>query len=263
MARTRSPDRDKAFEIWKESNGKKKLKDIATELSLSDTQIRKWKNQDKWDEKLKVTLPNTNSNVTKKKGPPYGSKNALGNKGGAAPKGNQNAVKHGLFAKYLPQETMDIVEQIGNMSPIEMLWMNIKMHFAQIMRAQQIMFVTSKEEMIKELKKEKYEVIERNGEAETVPTELQYEFQFAWDRHATFLNSQSRAMAELRNMLKQFSEMSPENDTRKLEVARMEAAITKTKKETEFTEERTKLLKGVKKDTGLLEALIKTVTEDE
>lgn len=45
MARQRSPDRDKAFEIWQASGGKKKLKDIAAELGLSDTQIRKWKNQ--------------------------------------------------------------------------------------------------------------------------------------------------------------------------------------------------------------------------
>ncbi|MRB24848.1 hypothetical protein GH839_29120, partial [Bacillus thuringiensis] len=45
MARQRSPDRDKAFELWKDSGGEMKLKDIATELGISDSQIRKWKNQ--------------------------------------------------------------------------------------------------------------------------------------------------------------------------------------------------------------------------
>lgn len=64
MPRPRSPDRDQAYKIWKESGGTKKLKDIAAELNVSEAQIRKWKNQDKWN---KVTLPNTNSNVTKRK----------------------------------------------------------------------------------------------------------------------------------------------------------------------------------------------------
>ena len=71
MARERSPQRDKSFEIWKSSGGTMKLKDIAAELGVSDIQIRKWKNQDRWEEQLqqaKVTLPNRNSNVTNEKG---------------------------------------------------------------------------------------------------------------------------------------------------------------------------------------------------
>ncbi len=32
-------------------------------------------------------------------------------------------------------------------------------------------------------------------------------FQFAWDRQATFLKAQSRAMAELRNLIKQYEEL--------------------------------------------------------
>lgn len=71
MARARSDKREKAFQIWQDSNGKTLLKDIAAELGVTDTLVRKWKNQDKWDDKSKgtqkVTLPNTNSNVTNKK----------------------------------------------------------------------------------------------------------------------------------------------------------------------------------------------------
>ncbi|WHX76985.1 phage terminase small subunit-related protein [Bacillus safensis] len=84
MARPRNPKRDQAFHLWKESNGTRLLKDIAEELECSPTLIRKWKNQDSWDEKL-------NGNVTKRPGAPKGSKNARGNKGGKAPPGNQNA----------------------------------------------------------------------------------------------------------------------------------------------------------------------------
>lgn len=68
MARTRSPNRDKAYQLWIESGKKKKLKDIAAELQVSESQVRKWKNQDHWEgEKEKVTLPNSNGNVTIRK----------------------------------------------------------------------------------------------------------------------------------------------------------------------------------------------------
>ncbi|MDI2789537.1 hypothetical protein QJK45_17580, partial [Clostridioides difficile] len=36
---------------------------------------------------------------------------------------------------------------------------------------------------------------------------IEYEFQFAWDRQASFLNAQSRAMSELRSLIKQYDEM--------------------------------------------------------
>lgn len=64
MARPRSPNRDKAYQLWLESGKTRQLKDIADELNVSEEQVRKWKNQDQWD---KVTLPNANSNVTKPK----------------------------------------------------------------------------------------------------------------------------------------------------------------------------------------------------
>ncbi|WP_164670953.1 terminase small subunit [Virgibacillus doumboii] len=67
MPRKRDPRRDKAFELWKESKGKRKLKDIAAELEISDSQIRKWKSQDKWNDKLKGNVTNSKRSVTKQK----------------------------------------------------------------------------------------------------------------------------------------------------------------------------------------------------
>lgn len=63
MPRARSPKRDEAYQLWLDSEGKKKLKDIAAELGVSESQIRKWKNQDKW--KGNVTNQ-VKGNVTKK-----------------------------------------------------------------------------------------------------------------------------------------------------------------------------------------------------
>ena len=64
MARARSPNRNKAFEIYKDHDGDIKLIDIAKELNIKDSQIRKWKSQDNWDEKLKGALPISKGNVT-------------------------------------------------------------------------------------------------------------------------------------------------------------------------------------------------------
>jgi uncharacterized protein YjcR len=73
MAGPLNPKRDEAFRLWKESNGTKALKEIAAELDVGDSQIRKWK-KDRWEDQL-------NGNVTKRVAP-KGSKNARGNKGG-------------------------------------------------------------------------------------------------------------------------------------------------------------------------------------
>lgn len=68
MARPRNPKRDEAFQMWVERKGKILLKDIAEQLNLSDSQIRKWKNQDKWDNQLKGNVTKSNGNVPKRSG---------------------------------------------------------------------------------------------------------------------------------------------------------------------------------------------------
>lgn len=75
--------------------------------------------------------------------------------------------------------------------------------------------------MIKEIKKRKDTEF---GE------EIEYEFQFAWDRQATFLNAQSRAMSELRNLIKQATVMINENpklasEEQKLKIDKLKAEI--------------------------------------
>src|SRR5690625_6299623 len=69
-----------------------------------------------------------------------------GGKSTGPPKQNSNARTHGLFAKYLPDETLEIMNSINEIKPLDILWTNIKMQFASIIRAQQIMFVDNKED---------------------------------------------------------------------------------------------------------------------
>lgn len=67
MPRSRSPNRDKAKQLYLESDGNIKLKDIADQLGIKDSQVRKWKSQDKWDEERKGALPKGKGNVTNHK----------------------------------------------------------------------------------------------------------------------------------------------------------------------------------------------------
>lgn len=105
MPRARSPNRDKAFELWLESGKSRTIKNISEELGVSENQVRKWKNQDKWDNR--EALPNvtksngntiqTNGNITNQ------SKPAKRKRGGQ--KGNKNRYEHGLYAN----PTMDMI----------------------------------------------------------------------------------------------------------------------------------------------------------
>ncbi|MGN7328741.1 hypothetical protein [Bacillus pumilus] len=88
------------------------------------------------------------------------------------------------------------MQGIQDFSPFDLLWEQIHIQFTAIVQAKKIIFVESKDEMIKKLKKEKSVV------SDFTDIEEEYQFLFAWVRHATFLNVQSRAMAELRSLIK-------------------------------------------------------------
>ncbi|VFC89727.1 phage terminase small subunit [Clostridioides difficile] len=154
-----------------------KQKEISAKYDISLNTLKSWIKRYNWASE-------------KKKGAP---KNKRG-----APIGNKNAEKFGFFSKYLPEETRELIQEISIKDKFDILWEQITIQYAAIIRAQKIMYVKDKEEMIKELKK--HESTE-NGE------KIEYEFQFAWDRQASFLNAQSRAMSELRSLIKQYDEM--------------------------------------------------------
>lgn len=243
MARVRSPDRDKAFEIYKEHNGNIENREIARILNISEKTIGGWKCKDSWKEKLNGVLQKKNEKNTeyskRKKGAPKGNKNSVGH-ASSVPKGNKNAEKHGFFSKYLPEETLDIIGEIKEKDPLDILWENITIQYAAIIRAQRIMHVESKEEMIKELKKSKVKTKDRNTEKTSTnesEEEYEYEFQFAWDRQATFLNAQSRAMSELRSLIKQYDEMLNNNwdmatEEQRLRIEKLKTDIATSNKET-------------------------------
>ena len=115
MARQRSPNRDRAYEIYKEHGGNITNRAIADLLGEDEKVIAVWKSRDKWN----VVQQSSERCTTKKSKPhgaPKGNKNAVGNAGGAAPEGNVNAIKHGayqnLYADFLPSEERELYEQM-------------------------------------------------------------------------------------------------------------------------------------------------------
>lgn len=72
-----------------------KYKDICDKYDISFNTLKPWIKRYKWsDEKKKK---NNKGAPKKKRGAPLNNKNAKGNKGGAAPIGNINSIKHGAY----------------------------------------------------------------------------------------------------------------------------------------------------------------------
>ena len=91
------------------------------------------------------------------------------------------------------------------------------------------MYVSGKDEMIKEVKKLK----KKTGVQEE--TEVEWEFQFPWDRQATFLTAQAKAMAELRSLIRQYEEM--ENEESKARAEKVKAETERLKDSSEGNSE--------------------------
>lgn len=196
MPRARDPNRNRAFEIYKENGGSIDLVEIASQLNISAGTVRGWKSKDDWDGQLNGTLRKKNTERSKKKGGQPKNKNAVGNDGGA-PQQNKNAEKYGFFSKYLPEETREIFSAIEGADPLDLLWHQIQIAYAAIIRAQRIAYVKDQDDKTIE------KIEEKNGNV----IGERWEVQQAWDKQNNFLKAQARAQGELRSLIKQYDEM--------------------------------------------------------
>ena len=131
---------------------------------------------------------------------------------------NTNAVKHGLFSKYLPAETLELVGSIEAMSPLDILWENICLKYAAIIRSQKIMFVKNANDYTKRITLE--------GES------LAFQYTEAYEKQASFLIAQSRAMGTLTSLIKQYDELcrsSLATDEQRLRIEKLKTEIAKTR----------------------------------
>jgi len=232
VARERSTNRSLALKLWLKSGRERKLSDIADEIGVSAVMVRKWKLLDDWD----------NIPLKRAKGGQPGNKNAVGNSGGpGGPAGNDKAVKHGYYAKYLPEAVLEIVKEIEDSDPLEMLWNNIILLQAKLLHGQRIIHVNDTDDMTKEIKKTKIFQTEQMEEEQH-----EWEIQFAWDKFANASKSDVLMMREFRAAVKQFFAIAPENDERRLKLEAMQAQIDRIKVQTEKVQVEVKAAKGDK-----------------
>lgn len=186
----RAPDKriEQAKEMYLQGQ---KLVEIASQLNLPEGTVRRWKCTHKWDNE-RSDKKSERSHRKNKGGQPE-NKNAVGNDGGA-PEQNKNAEKYGFFSKYLPDETREIFSAIEQADPLDLLWHQIQIAYAAIIRAQRIAYVRDRDDKTKE------KIM--SGEASDM-----YSVQQAWDKQNEFMKAQARAQGELRSLIKQYDEM--------------------------------------------------------
>lgn len=168
-----------------------KLVEIASQLNLPEGTVRRWKCTHKWDNERS---DKKSERSHRKKGGQEGNSNA---KGYGAPDQNRNAEKYGFFNKYLPDETREIFSAIEQADPLDLLWHQIQIAYAAIIRAQRIAYVRDQQD----------KTVERiETKAGNVIGE-KWEVQQAWDKQNEFMKAQARAQSELRSLIKQYDEM--------------------------------------------------------
>ncbi|VEE79986.1 phage terminase small subunit [Enterococcus hirae] len=224
MARKRDPRRDEAKRIWLESNGEKQLKEIASELNVSDSQVRKWKSLDKWSAELKGNVTNVKGNVTNQGGAPFGNQNAKGNKGNSRaspPIGNKNALKNGeyetIFYETLSNEEKDIYSNLNN-DPSFVLSEEIRLlkirQLRMMKRIQQAETGLNDEEIecLQQLRKIKTP-IEKDGRKLEIKREVMQDVQVSRKKHRkiddilSIEDSLTRISNQLAKAIKQMNEL--------------------------------------------------------
>lgn len=218
MARIRNPNRDKAYEVYRDNAGEISPKKISEILNENVNNIRNWKSNDKWDEQLREdTRP----------GAPKGNQNAKGSKGSP---GNVHNYKHGLYTsedrytkknlkRMLPTDVLNLMGELEEESPVDKIWRSILLQEARIIRMQKISHVKNKKDITKELKK--------ISKGDTYTEE--YEVQFAWDKENSNMTALSKAMDTLAKMIEKYDKMIHANWDLVTEEQKLRIEVLKSK----------------------------------
>ena len=173
-------------------------KKLAEKYDTSLNTIKSWIKRYGWSKlkKERGALSNTQgapsvASRKRKQGGQPGNKNATG------PPGNKNAEKHGFFSKYLPEETLSIIQEMPK-NPLDVLWDQIQIAYAAIIREQKIMYVCDQNDKTKEMT---LDGSEATG----------YDVQQAWDKQANFLSAQARAQKTLEGMINRYEDLLHKN----------------------------------------------------
>ena len=207
-----------------------KYKEIAEKYGVTINTVKSWKTRYQWSRGDKKGVHTKKKKVCaqkqREKGGQPGNKNAVGH-GGTGPPGNKNAEKYGFFSKYLPEETREIFSAISDADPLDLLWHQIQIAYAAIIRAQKIAYVKDQQDKTVE------KVEEKDGNV----IGERWEVQQAWDKQNEFLKAQARAQSELRSLIKQYDEMLHKNWELASEEQKTRIELLKAQKEKTDPEE--------------------------
>lgn len=211
------------------------FKDLAEKHDVKDSTIRSRKNREKWQRN--ATDENATQRATKKKSVatqrdskevPVKRKVQKNRSGNPSPenqftKRNRSAVTHGLFAKYIQPEQQEIIDSMQDLTIADQIWMQIEIKFSAIIRMQKIMWV---QDEFDHLDKTSGHSSSLDGGSTT------YAVVYAHERYESYIKAQARAMAEYRNLVKQYIELTDEFDERRMKLEGMQVNIDKSKAET-------------------------------
>ena len=184
MPKAKNAKADEALELFRQGF---KLVEIAGRLGVPPGTVRRWKSIYGWESERSEKIPSV-----RKRGAQPGNKNSKG-----GPPGNKKAEKYGFLSKYLPSETKEIFDAVAEADPLDLLWHQIQIQYAAIIRAQKIAYVKDQHD----------KTIERVEEKDGNVIGERWEVQQAWDKQENFLKAQSRAMSTLANMLRHYEQM--------------------------------------------------------
>jgi len=243
-----------------------KQKDIAAKYNVTintvkSWQQRKWKDMDTNSAQEKVCTPKNESMHTSKVDvhenrnvgvvqdePPKKDGRVKKRSGNPNPqnqftKRNRAAMIHGLRSKFLFDEQVEIMEALQDFDVVDQLWLQIELSFSAIIRAQKIMWV---EDPFDHLKETSGYSSGEGGSGET------FKVIYAHERYESYIKAQTRAFAEHRNLVKQFMDLTTEDDERRLKLEQMQLNIDKTKAEiTSLDKDRDKTVRVIIEDDVL------------
>lgn len=184
MPKAKNAKADEALELFRQGF---KLVEIAGRLGVPPGTVRRWKSIYGWESERSEKIPSV-----RKRGAQPGNKNSKG-----GPPGNKKAEKYGFLSKYLPAETKEIFDAVAEADALDLLWHQIQIQYAAIIRAQKIAYVKDQHD----------KTIEKVEEKDGNVIGERWEVQQAWDKQENFLKAQSRAMSTLANMLRHYEQM--------------------------------------------------------
>ena len=140
MPRQRSPNRDRAFELYKEHGGDITNRAIAAMIGEDEKVVAVWKNRDKWNV-VQQSGESCTTNELKPHGGQLGNQNAVGH---GAPEGNLNAIKHGayqnIYADFLPPEERELYEQMPSGTDLDAEIKLLRLKIARLSNRQSTFF---------------------------------------------------------------------------------------------------------------------------